>query len=434
MQDGFSKRWSRGLVLFALVNLTILLWVIYAENKSTQAAPRVIFPTITLTPALSGLTEPVYLTHAGDNSNRIFIVEQTGKIRIYKNSGILSAPFLDLGASGANRITNAGPEQGLLSVAFPPNYALKNYFYVYYTNLIGTLVVARYRVTADPDVADPASEQIVLSIPHPGQLNHNGGQLQFGPDGYLYIGTGDGGSGGDPPNNAQNPNALLGKLLRINVEPPVGSTGSASLITGTFKIYLPLVITSASPPLTYTIPASNPYTQTVGYRGEIWALGVRNPWRFSFDRLTGDLYIGDVGQDTWEEIDFQAAASAGGENYGWRLLEGNHCYNPSVGCVAPSHYAAPVAEYAHGVNDSIGCSVTGGYVYRGPGSAALQGIYLYGDWCTGRIWGLQKDGASWVTQEITRTTNNISMFGQDQAGNLYLSNYYAGVIYQITSP
>ena len=224
------------------------------------------------------------------------MVEQGGRIRIIRNGVLEATPFLDI----TGRVSCCS-ERGLLSVAFPPGYAAKGHFYVNYTNKAGNTVVARYRLTTNPDVADPGSEQVVLTVPQP-YANHNGGQLAFGPnDGYLYIGMGDGGSGGDPENRAQNPAELLGKLLRINVE-----TGN---------------------PNTYTIPASNPFTQTAGYRPEIWALGLRNPWRFAFDRLTHDLYIADVGQDAYEEVDFQPAASTGGENYGWRIMEGLHCYN-----------------------------------------------------------------------------------------------------------
>ncbi|MBI5033000.1 MAG: PQQ-dependent sugar dehydrogenase [Chloroflexi bacterium] len=420
----------RTLILLIFTNLALVVLVAAMDAYATRAAPltEVGWPTLTLTPISSGLSEPVSITHAGDGSNRIFVVEQTGQIRIIKGNSLVSTPFLNLGSTGANRII-VGSEQGLLGLAFPPGYSTKKYFYVYYTNPNFDLVIARYFTTSNPDVADPNSEQIVLSIPHPVNTNHNGGQLQFGPDGYLYIGPGDGGSGGDPNNNAQNLGVLLGKILRINVEP---LAVSGVPVVGPFKLFLPLIFSSGpTPPLTYTIPTSNPFTQTVGARGEIWALGVRNPWRFSFDRTNGNLYIGDVGQGAWEEVDFQPAASTGGENYGWRILEGNHCYPPSQPtCTPPSNYVPPVAEYSH----SLGCSVTGGYVYRGPSNAAMQGIYFYGDYCSGRIWGLQKDGNTWVTQQITQTAYTLSTFGENQAGNLFVTDYFAGTIYQITSP
>ena len=391
----------------------------------TAAAPlAATWPSsLTLTPVASGLTHPTDIAHAGDGSGRIFVLEQPGRIRIVKGGVLQPTPFLDITA----RVNSTGGEQGLLGIAFPPNYASKKYFYVNYTNKTGAgnTVIARYRLTANPDVADPNSEELVLEITQP-FVNHNGGQLHFGPDGYLYIGMGDGGSGGDPQNNAQTPSVLLGKMLRIDTEP----TQSPSLPSlGPFLSYLPLIL-RPSGAFTYTIPATNPYTQTTGYRGEVWALGLRNPWRFSFDRATGDLYIADVGQGAWEEISFQSAASPGGENYGWRILEAAHCYNPSSGCVPPSRYAAPVAEYDH----SVGCSIAGGYVYRGPGNAAMQGIYLYGDYCSGRIWGLQRDAGTWQTRELTHTTFFISTFGEDQSGNLYVAGYNNGVIYQITTP
>ncbi len=367
---------------------------------AAATAASVAWPQIFLTPVTSGLSLPVHITNAGDGSGRLFIVERAGRIRIFKNGTLLGTPFLDITAI----VQDAGSEQGLLNVAFPPGYGVsKNHFYVYYVNNSGSLVIARYQVSAgNADVAADTTEQILLTIPHPGQSNHNGGQLAFGPnDGYLYAGTGDGGGGDDVPNNAQNPNVLLGKLLRLDVE-----TGN---------------------PVTYTVPATNPYTQTVGYRSEIWALGLRNPWRFSFDRQTRDLYIGDVGQDTWEEVDYQSAASTGGENYGWHILEGAHCFNPATHCTPPSRYSPPVAEYSH----SLGCSVTGGFVYRGATYGLMQGMYFYADYCSGRIWGLKNDGVGWQTQELKDTPYTISTFGEDEAGNLYLASYGGGQIYMM---
>jgi len=374
----------------------------FAERSAAAAtAASVVWPQIFLTPVTSGLSLPVHVTHAGDGSGRLFVVERAGRIRIFKNGILLSTPFLDITAI----VQDAGSEEGLLSVAFPPGFgASKNHFYVYYVNNSGDLVIARYQVSGgNADLADAGSEQIVLTVNHPGQSNHNGGQLAFGPnDGYLYLGTGDGGGGGDVPNNAQTTSVLLGKLLRIDVE------------TGT--------------PTTYTVPATNPYTQTVGYSPEIWALGLRNPWRFSFDRQTGDLYIGDVGQNEWEEVDYQPAASTGGENYGWRCKEGTHDYNFSGTCSTLT-LEPPVAEYNHGPGDSIGCSITGGFVYRGPAYAFMQGMYFYADYCTGRIWGLKNDGTGWQTQELTDAAFSISTFGEDEAGNLYLASYGGGQIY-----
>jgi glucose/arabinose dehydrogenase len=352
------------------------------------------WPSLLLTPYLTGLSAPVHITHAGDGTGRLFVVEQAGRIRLVKNDVVQPAPFLDISA----RVSCCG-ERGLLSVAFPPDYAGKGHFYVNYTDLSGNTVVARYRVTADPDVADPASEQVVLPVPQP-YSNHNGGQLAFGPqDGYLYIGMGDGGSGGDPQNRAQNPLELLGKLLRIDVE-----TGS---------------------PVTYTIPAGNPFAAQPGYRPEIWALGLRNPWRFAFDRTTGDLYIGDVGQNQYEEVDFQPASSGGGENYGWRIMEGFQCYGSS-NCTQTG-LTLPVTAYDHG----LGCSISGGMVYRGQTYAALQGIYLYADYCSGRIWGLRRVAGAWQSQLLLDATFGISTFGEDEAGEIYAAAYWDGTIYRI---
>ena len=358
------------------------------------------WPQISLSQVAGGFVQPVHVTHAGDGSDRIFVVEQAGRIRILDNNGVvLRSPFLDISA----KLACCG-EQGLLSVAFPPGFAAKRYFYVNYTRAPdGATVVARYRVSAgDPNVADPASEEIVLTIPQP-FANHNGGQLAFGPDNNLYIGMGDGGSGGDPLNNGQSPGTLLGKILRIDV---------------------------ASGATPYGIPPGNPFVGTAGYRPEIWALGVRNPWRFSFDRGTGDLYIGDVGQGNFEEIDFQPAGDPGGQNYGWNIMEGDSCYPVgTVGCTRTG-LALPIFVYDH----SLGCSVIGGHVYRGSEFPSLRGIYLFGDFCSGRIWGIRKDGAAWDNALLADTTLTITTFGEDEAGNVYVVNYANGDLLKILSP
>jgi uncharacterized repeat protein (TIGR01451 family) len=365
-------------------------------SKRVEAAPEL--PVIILTSPIGGFAQPVVITHANDGSGRLFVVEQPGRIRIIKNGALLATSFLDIGT----RITSGG-ESGLLGLAFPPGFSTKQYFYIFYTNLSGDLVIARYRVSAaSADVADANSEQIVLTIPHPTNENHNGGQLAFSArDGFLYIGVGDGGAGNDPPNNAQNPNVLLGKILRIDVE-----TGS---------------------PATYTIPASNPFATSTSVRREIWALGMRNPWRFSFDRSTNDLYVADVGQNAIEEVNFQPAASAGGENYGWRVFEGTRCTNLNPPACTAGGFTPPVVEYPH----SLGCSVTGGYVYRGASFARMQGLYFYGDFCSGRIWGMRQETGIWQTTELLDTTLNISTFGEDEAGNLYVADYTTGTIYNV---
>ncbi len=352
---------------------------------------------LTLTPLVTGLENPTAITHAGDGSDRIFIVEQEGRIQIIQNGNLLATPFLDI----STRISTGG-ERGLLGLAFPPNYASKGYFYVNYTNPAGDTVVARYRLTNDPNVADLNSEEIILTVDQPFE-NHNGGQLAFGPDGYLYIGMGDGGGGGDPQNNAQNPQSLLGKILRIDVESGV---------------------------VPYAIPATNPFVAANDpnnqFSDEIWALGLRNPWRFSFDRVTGDLYIGDVGQNALEEIDFQPATSQGGENYGWNIMEGTSRYNNNPSDI--TSLVLPVAEYDH----SLGQSVTGGTVYRGSLEPSLQGVYLYGDFISGRIWGLRPNSTGWENTLLLDSPYGISTFGEDQAGNLYVADYFNGGIYSIS--
>jgi len=352
------------------------------------------WPLLSLTPAVTGLNQPVAMANAGDGSGRLFVVEREGTVRITRNGVLETAPFLDISAI----VNSLGGEQGLLGLAFPPGFGAKRHFYVNYTNRlnVGDTVIARYRLTADPNLADPFSGQQILTATQPFE-NHNGGQLSFGPDGLLYIGLGDGGSGGDPLGNGQSLTTLLGKILRIDTEAGVTP---------------------------YRIPAGNP---SLGGRvGEIWAYGLRNPWRFSFDRKTGDLYIGDVGQNLFEEVDFQPASSSGGENYGWNIMEGAHCFNTPT-CVQTG-LVPPVQEYSHADGD---CSVTGGYVYRGTSFPELRGVYLYGDFCTGRIWGLKMVGGTWVNRLLLDTLLNISTFGEDEAGELYLADFTTGTIYTI---
>jgi hypothetical protein len=354
---------------------------------------------LAFTPVVSTLVSPTVITHAGDGSGRLFVVEQAGRIRVVRSGGtLLPLPFLDI----SGRIVSGG-ERGLLGLAFPPGYSGKGYFYVNYTRAAdGATVVSRFIVSADPDLAVAASEEVLLIVAQP-FANHNGGQIAFGPDGLLYVGLGDGGSGGDPQGNGQNPATLLGKLLRLDVESGVEP---------------------------YGIPADNPFVTEPAALDEIWALGLRNPWRFSFDRQTGDLYLADVGQNEWEEINFLAAAVSGGANFGWNILEGPECFLPALNCVSPSAYSAPVAFYDH----ELGCSVTGGYVYRGPGNPGMQGRYFYGDFCSGRVWGLRRVGSEQVAELITRTDFSISTFGEDEAGRLYVADYTTGTIHRIDEP
>ena len=337
------------------------------------------------------LEMPVQITNAGDGSGRLFVVEQKGRIRVISDVGLLSSPFLDI----SDQVACCG-ERGLLSVVFPPNYAKKRYFYVNYTNTAGDTVIARYRLTSDPNVADSRRAEIILRIDQPNAI-HNGGHMAFGPnDGYLYIG--DGGSVGDPENPAQDPSTLLGKLLRIDVESGV------------------------SP---YAIPDDNPFAQTAGYRGEIWALGLRNPWGFAFDRQTGDLYIGDVGESRFEEVNYQPASSRGGENYGWAIMEGLHCF--AADPCSSTELTRPVVEYPH----TQGCAVVGGTVYRGSRFISMQGIYYYADLCSGHVWGLTRTGDSWLSALLYKAPFQISAIGEDEEGNLFVANYTEGTIYAL---
>ncbi len=348
-------------------------------------------PPFRLEEVVSGLDSPVGLTApAGDG--RLFIAEQRGRIRIVEAGQLVPVPFLDI----TDRVRSGG-ERGLLGLAFHPRFAENGYFFVDYTDASGDTRVERYRVGANAGVADPASATLVLTVSQP-YSNHNGGQLAFGPDGYLYIGLGDGGSGGDPQGNGQNPGTLLGALLRIDVD--------------------------GTPP--YSIPADNPFADGAGGRPEIWAWGLRNPWRFSFDRETRELYIGDVGQNQWEEVDV-APAGAGGRNYGWNVREGVHCYGAS-NC-ATSGLTDPVLEYDH----SQGCSITGGFVYRGARIPAIAGIYFYSDWCGGWIRsfrfrnGVADERRDWNLPDIGR----VSSFGQDAESELYVLTD-RGIVYRFT--
>lgn len=363
--------------------------------------------TIGLSLVTNGLNNPVHVTHAGDNSGRLFVIEQAGKVRVIENGVLLPAPYLDITTQ-----VSCCFEQGLLSIAFDPDFSATRAFYLNYTDLAGNTVIERYTVAdAAADVANVVNSQVVLTIDQP-EANHNGGQLQFGPnDGYLYIGMGDGGGGGDqhgPNGNAQNPAELLGKMLRLNVR--------------------------GVP--TYTIPPTNPFTQTAGYRPEIWALGLRNPWRFSFDRANGDLYIGDVGQNCWEEIDYQPGSSAGGQNYGWRQMEGLRPFNVNnfddcfQSPIAPAGLTLPVAVYGR----SAGAAMSGGYVYRGQQYPQLQGVYFYADYSFGNVWSLvQTSPGVWSGELELDAGFNVSSFGEDQSGELYVTGRNSGGLYRVTS-
>lgn len=345
-----------------------------------------------LIPFAQGLNKPVCISNCGDS--RLFITDQSGYIRIVDSVGaVISQPFLDI----HERVVYGG-EQGLLGLAFHPQYSANGYFYVNYVGRGDSTHISRFSMMAgNPNLADPQSELKLMTIYQP-FTNHNGGDLQFGPDGYLYIGLGDGGSGGDPGNRAQNLKEYLGKLLRIDVD-------------------------HGNP---YSIPTTNPFYNNPNALGEIWATGLRNPWRFSFDRTTGDLWIADVGQNAIEEIDFQPVTSTGGENYGWRCYEGNNAYNTD-GCNTNTVLTFPVYTYPHGTE----CSVTGGYVYRDT-SSPLYGHYFYADYCSDKIWTLHKTDQGWVNQDFGHFPgNNFSSFGEDSQGRLYVTGLTSGTLFRI---
>jgi glucose/arabinose dehydrogenase len=375
-------RWS-NLAVTALMVLFV---------SSFSPAAELSWPALALGKKIASVEKPTSISHANDGSNRLFLTEQAGRIVLVRDGVQLKEPFLDI----SGRVSCCG-ERGLLSVAFPPGYREKGYFYVNYTNRKGDTVVARFRITKNPDQGDAATEEVILTVKQP-YANHNGGQLAFGPDGYLYIGMGDGGSGGDPYGNGQKMDTLLGKLLRIDVESKVKP---------------------------YDIPSSNPFVGRKGVLPAIWALGLRNPWRFSFDRKTGDLFIADVGQNKYEEVNVQSASSKGGENYGWNIMEGMHCFKAKT--CNTSGLVLPVVEYNH----KAGCSVTGGMVYRGRTFPLLDNIYFYGDYCTGRIWGMRRSGEQWIARELMHTKLSISTFGEDEAGELYIADHDEGGIYRI---
>jgi glucose/arabinose dehydrogenase len=361
------------------------------ENPTAEptALPQASFPDpagYSWNLVIDGFSRPLLATHAGDGSGRIFVVEQDGVIRIVVNGAALPDPFLDI----SGQVGSESNEQGLLGLAFHLDYESNGLFFINYTDNQGDTVISRFQVSADANIADAGSETILLQVDQ-SFANHNGGNLEFGPDGFLYAGLGDGGSQGDPNGNGQSLETHLAKLLRIDVN-------------------------SGDP---YAIPADNPYANGGGLP-EIWATGLRNPWRFSFDRATGDLYIADVGGSQWEEVDFLPAGTAGGTNFGWNLMEGRHGEEVEG-------LTGPVAEYEHGNK----CSITGGYVYRGQALPAWQGVYLYADFCSGEIFGLvhHADG-SWESQLLYDTGFNITSFGQDESGEVYVIDR-AGGIYQL---
>jgi glucose/arabinose dehydrogenase len=377
-----------GIQFFPMKILVSLLSVLLFSRLVAQ----------TLTPAdimletfYTGANVPIGVYNCGDH--RLFILEQNqADIEIVDTTGQYIGKFLDLSS-----LASTGGERGLLGLAFHPNYTSNGFFFVNYTNTAGNTVIARYSVSADANVASASSASIVMTINQP-YSNHNGGHIAFGPDGFLYIGMGDGGSGGDPEARSQNPQTLLGKMLRINVDA-----------------------------LPYTIPESNPYFGQADTLPEIWALGVRNPWKFSFDAATGDMWMADVGQNAWEEINFEPGGSTGGYNWGWRCYEGNATYNTS-GCGGMSNYDFPVKVHAH--NEGF-CSITGGVVYRGSAYPALDGVYFYSDFCDGDIFSLVPNGSGGFTSaNLVPAGNSVVAFGEDAAGEVYIAKT-SNVIYKM---
>lgn len=376
---------------------TLLLPVLLISCGMAIAQPQLQYSS----QIAAGLSNPIDIVNAGDNTNRLFIVQRGGTIRAYNASLTYLRDFLTV-----TGVSTTG-EGGLLSMAFHPDYETNGYLYVYYTLPDNSLEIARYHVSSNPDSADAASRQVVLNIPHPTNTNHNGGKILFGADGYLYLGTGDGGGGGDVPNNAQNGNILLGKMLRLNVT------------------------TTATAPF-YTIPPTNPFITDPAVADEIWALGLRNPFRWSFDRGTQDMWLADVGQGAFEEINVQPAAFAGGTNYGWRCYEGNSAYN-TTGCLPAASYAAPIFTYGHD-NATGGFSVTGGFVYRGPDYPALNGYYICADYVSGNQWVINPNGTGgWnvYQQNDVGFPANMVAYGEAENGTLYAASLTGNTVYKV---
>jgi glucose/arabinose dehydrogenase len=389
------------LTITCLKRSVCIFILLSATNLSNPVAAQ---PVLGFNLIAQGLTSPVDIKNAGDSSNRLFIVEQSGAIRIYKNGKLLSKPFLDV----SSIVRYRGGEQGLLSLAFHPNYKTNGYFFIYYTATNENVTLARYKVSAtNPDVANASSGVILFSYPKPGGFgNHNGGNISFGKDGDLYISIGDGGSEGDPFNNAQNGQSYFGKMLRIAVN------------------------THKSPPY-YSVPASNPFVNDPNVLDEVWHLGLRNPWRWSFDRTSGDMWIGDVGQDSLEEIDFRKFGNRGGNNFGWRCYEADKIYNPDS-CAAKKNYTFPIFQYHHDISTGGEC-VIGGYVYRGVAFPQLQGYYVCADYISANAWKIKPNGSGgWDVYLQQNVPQSIVSFGEDESGELYTSTR-TGNVYRVVA-
>ena len=403
------------LSLLFLLNMT-LGWT-SSRSKTTEinAAPNDLFIVLSL--FATNLESPVGITNAGPGDDRLFVIERAGRIKIILPDGtVLPTPYLNI----TDKVESSSGEQGLLGLTFHPDYANNGYFYINYTHTSQpgmTLTrISRFQVSGDTDVANPDSEDVLLTVDQP-EINHNAGGINFGPDGFLYVPLGDGGGGGDQDDIAQDPATLLGKIVRIDVDSGDGGRSKDCQGVGTGH---------------YTVPGTNPFVDESGYCDEIWALGLRNPWQSSFDSLTGDLYIGDVGQGDWEEVDFQPVASAGGENYGWRCYEGNHPFNLS-NCDPREDYKFPIFEYQNLPGPNTPASVVGGYVYRGSQSPALYGHYFLTDAYSGIFWDLAPSDADWFATEHTYLNiRNLVAFGEDSNGEIYIANIANGNIYHLS--
>jgi len=386
----FSQLRRGSIPLALMLAISTIFAVGASAQNATPADPTTVH--FKLVQVLTGLDQPLQLVDPADGSKRLFIVEKTGKVLIYLDKQVLDTPFLDI--SG---LVSSGSEQGLLSLAFHPDFKNNGTFFVDYTDVNGDSNIVRYKVSAgDPNVADPNSAEQILFVDQPFP-NHNGGLVMFGPDGYLYIGFGDGGSQGDPNGNGQNLSDLLASILRIDVDLTEGDKH-------------------------YAIPKDNPFVGQPNAAPEVWDYGLRNPWRFSWDRETKDLYIADVGGGDFEEIDFEPAGK-GGNNYGWVIMEGTECYGGGSDCNQEG-LTLPVAEYTH----EFGCSITGGYVYRGDNQKSLIGLYFFGDYCSGLLWALGKNAnGDWVMSDPVETGLGISSFGEDRNGEIYVTDLSGGL-------
>jgi glucose/arabinose dehydrogenase len=401
---GPVKNRRKHLIFSALILVLLIIAGVYFFSPSASSpsvtpqiakqVTQVTTPKVQLALMATGLPNPTGIISTNQVSDRrLFVLDQTGIVRIVSPDGsILPTPFLDISAQ-----VMFGGEMGLLGLAFSPNYPQDGYFFINYIDKAQNTIIARYRVSADKDKADPTTGQVLLTLKQPYE-NHNGGNLAFGPDGYLYIGLGDGGSGSDPENRAQNLSVLFGKILRLDVSQ-----------------------------VPYKVPPTNPFINQAGSAPEVWDYGLRNPWRFSFDRKTHDLYIADVGQGSLEELNVEMAGGKGGNNYGWHCFEGSSSLIP-LGCQSKDKYVFPVLEYAHTEGR---CSITGGYVYRGQRYTDLVGKYFYTDYCGGQLYLADRQAGAWQSSLATQTPYKISVFGEDNQGELYLADYSTGSLYRI---